>query len=268
MASESDNPFARNSAWPQMPQAPFRVGPLPKARPAPDSPPPEPARQTVTPVFTRPTGPAAFSGLPAATPSRPAPAAAPPAAVEPVPAAAPPAEQAAEAAEPPVAPPQPYIEVAPVIVQPLGAGRRAAPRRSPLPAAAAGVAGLAAVLGIAYALSRGQEASLKAPPAPPPAAIAEPPAAAVAPTPQPTVEAPAEVVSAKVAATPPAPTRTRPPRRITPPAPEATGDAPSAPLLTLPPPAVVSPTPQPQPQPTYAPPPAPDPNAPVSTRRD
>ncbi|WP_257838661.1 hypothetical protein [Phenylobacterium sp. J426] len=25
------NPYARNSAWPKMPQAPFRVGPLPKA---------------------------------------------------------------------------------------------------------------------------------------------------------------------------------------------------------------------------------------------
>ncbi|MBU2365728.1 MAG: hypothetical protein KKB47_22910, partial [Alphaproteobacteria bacterium] len=63
MASEPDNPFARNSTWPQMPQAPFRVGPLPKADPAPP-PPAEPARQTVTPVFTRPTNaPPAFSGL-------------------------------------------------------------------------------------------------------------------------------------------------------------------------------------------------------------
>ncbi|HKP80222.1 MAG TPA: hypothetical protein VJU34_13990, partial [Phenylobacterium sp.] len=65
MASEpDDNPFARNSVWPKMPQAPFRVGPLPKAAPAPaQPPPPEPAARTITPVFTRPVSAPAFSGL-------------------------------------------------------------------------------------------------------------------------------------------------------------------------------------------------------------
>jgi len=267
MASESDNPFARNSAWPQMPQAPFRVGPLPKA---PAATPEEPARQTVTPVFTRPkNAPPAFAGLPAGAITRPASPpprpAAPPA--EPVAVAPPPAPEPVPEPPPPE-PPAPYIELAPVIVQPVGSGRRAAPRKSPVPAIAASVAGLAAVLGIAYALSRGQEAALKTPVAPPPPAIAAAPAPAVVPTPTPTVQAPAVVPPTKVAATPRAPSRTASAPRLVVPAASAAEETAPAPVISLPPPVVAAPEPAPPPQPAYTPPAAPDPNAPMTTRRD
>lgn len=272
MASESDNPFARNSAWPQMPQAPFRVGPLPKADPAPAPPEPQ-ARQTVTPVFTRPTNAApAFSGLPAGAITRPAaqpprPAATP--AAEPVSVAPPPPPpEPAPILEPPrpAAPPEPYIELAPVIVQPLGSARRAAPRKSPVPAIAASVAGLAAVLGIAYALSRGQEAALKAPVTPPAAAVTAPPAPAVTTTPEPTFQAPAVVPPTKIAAAPRATARAAPPPRLVVPAAPAEPEAAAvAPVISLPPPVA---TPAPPPQPAYTPPAAPDPNAPMTTKRD
>lgn len=52
MADDPNNPFARASAWPRMPGAPMRIGALPKAASR-----PEPAR-SITPVFTRPVGPA------------------------------------------------------------------------------------------------------------------------------------------------------------------------------------------------------------------
>ncbi|MBJ7411473.1 MAG: hypothetical protein JHD15_14060, partial [Phenylobacterium sp.] len=175
MASEQDdNPFARNSAWPQMPQAPFRVGPLPKAAPSPA--PAEPPPRTITPAFVRPAGPAAFAGLPGVAPPRPAqPERAPPAppVVTEAPSVEPPRAETPLAAAPepePAPPPQRYIEVAPVIVQPVGAGVRKVHRKSPAPVIAATVAGLAAVLGVAYALSRGQEAALESAPAPRPAA--------------------------------------------------------------------------------------------------
>jgi len=270
MASEPDNPFARNSAWPQMPQAPFRVGPLPKADSA--APPEEPARQAVTPVFTRPTNtPPAFAGLPAGVITRPTaqPRPAAPRPVEPAAAEPPPPEPvpATEPPSPPVAPPEPYIELAPVIVQPLGSARRAAPRKSPIPAIAASAAGLAAVLGVAYALSRGQEAALKAPVTPPLAAVAAPPALAVTPTPQPAVETLAVAPPAKIAAAPRAPVRTAPPPRlvVAPPAPVVADAVASAPVISLPPPVA---TPAPPPQPAYTPPAAPDPAAPMTTRRD
>ena len=55
MASEpDDNPFARNSAWPRMPQAPFRIGGLPRRPSAAPEPEPEAAPATITPVFVRP----------------------------------------------------------------------------------------------------------------------------------------------------------------------------------------------------------------------
>lgn len=266
MASEPDNPFARNSAWPQMPQAPFRVGPLPKADPAPAPPVSEaPARQTVTPVFTRPTNaPASFAGLPAgaitrpaATPPRPAP--------EPVAVAPPPPPEPPPVVEPPpAAPSEPYIELAPVIVQPVGSARRAVVRKSPVPAIAASVAGLAAILGIAYALSRGQEAALKAPVAPPPAAVTAPPAPVVTATPAPRVETQAVAPPPKVAAATPAPARKVPPPRLVVPSAPAE-EAAAAPVISLPPPAV---TPAPPPQPAYVPPATPDPNAPMTTKRD
>lgn len=272
MASEPDNPFARNSAWPKMPQAPFRVGPLPKADTPPAPPPEEPARQTVTPVFTRPTnGPPAFSGLPAGAITRPAPQPSPtvapprlPPTPEPVAAAAPPAPEPVPAPSPPVEPPEPYTEVAPVIVRPAGA-RRAVPRRSPLPAIAATGVGLAAILGIAYALNRGQEAALEAPAAPPPATIAAPPTPEVTPVPPPTVETPVAVppTAPRVAAQRAVPA----PRRVAPPAPVAVEEAVAAPVLALPPPPVVV-QPAAPPQPTYVPPAAPDPGAPMTTRRD
>ncbi|HKR87704.1 MAG TPA: hypothetical protein VJS38_05970, partial [Phenylobacterium sp.] len=49
-STDDDNPFSRASAWPKMPQAPFRIGPLPKAG-APVQP---PAPQPVPPQ--RPAG--------------------------------------------------------------------------------------------------------------------------------------------------------------------------------------------------------------------
>jgi hypothetical protein len=53
MADDPTNPFARESAWPRMPNAPMRIGPLPKPRP--ETRPPETPR-AITPVFTRPAG--------------------------------------------------------------------------------------------------------------------------------------------------------------------------------------------------------------------
>lgn len=264
-----DNPFARNSAWPKMPQAPFRVGPIPKASAGPPEPPP----RTVTPVFTRPAGPAAFTGLTrgGAVPGRPAPSA--PA----VATAAPAPSQAARRPEPlraeppssdatPETAPEPYIEMAPVIVQPLGSGRRrAVARRSPAPAIAATAVGVAGVLGVAYLLNRGQAES----PVVPPAVTASAPLVSPVPTPGPAVAA--TPAAATVALAPPtAPTRavavsrTRAPRAEPMPVgtPAQEPDA-AVPMITLPPATVATP----DPQPSFTPPAAPDPNAPMTTRR-
>lgn len=264
-----DNPFARNSAWPKMPQAPFRVGPIPKASVGPPEPPP----RTVTPVFTRPAGPAAFTGLTSggAVPRRPA-SPAPEiasAASAPSPAAARPEPLRAEPPPPAATPetaPEPYIEMAPVIVQPLGSGRRkAVARRSPAPAIAATAVGVAGVLGVAYLLNRGQAES----PVVPPAVTASAPVAPPVPTPEPAVAA--TPAAATVALAPPtAQTRAAAASRATVPraAPtpvETPSQEPAAavPVIALPPAAVDTP----EPLPTFTPPAAPDPNAPMTTRR-
>ena len=87
--SDDDNPFQRPSAWPRLPQGPFRIGPLPKASaPAPVRPvaAPRPQQQS-----QQQSGPAAAPSLFGASPmdalmARPAAAPAPPpAAPEPEP---------------------------------------------------------------------------------------------------------------------------------------------------------------------------------------
>src|SRR4051794_37760501 len=156
MASEpDDNPFARNSAWPKMPQAPFRVGPLPKAgastptaetelQPPSDTPPPPEPPRTITPLFFRPIEPQAAPNLAMGGAGPPAPA---PAVAAPAPAGAradpPPAQPA-----PPPLPPQPAVatpapfepeavELAEIVVTPLrAAGPKPKLRRKRSPFAA------------------------------------------------------------------------------------------------------------------------------------
>lgn len=283
MASEpDDNPFARNSAWPQMPQAPFRVGPLPKAQPAEAGAEPVEAPKTITPAFVRSTAPAAPTGLttggavPRPTPAQPPsqqPLSTPAVALAPVVAVATPPAPEPSVPEPaaPATPPGPYVEIAPIVVQPPGSGARKSVRKSPIPAIAATAAGLAAIFGIAYALSRGQEAALKATPARPAEAAAVAPTASApaaaspeaAPAQDPSVAPP----SARPHAAPrPAARSIAAPRKIDLPPPVAeTGVA--QPAISLPPPPSRVLIPEPAPLPSYAPPTAPDPNAPVSNQR-
>ncbi len=254
MASEPENPFARNSAWPQMPQAPFRVGPLPKADPAPPGP-GAAAPQTVTPLYTRPLASQPGPG-PRGLITRPQPAAVTPS-PPPIPE---PAPVAADAIPEPAAP-ETYFEMPPLIVRPPGSERRVAPRKSPLPAIAAAGAGLAAVLGVAYALNKGQEAAMSRPDAPATATVAPAP---LAPSP---AAGPAEPAAA-ARVTPPPPVEAVKPRMqatvVRPAARPATTAAPEAaqpPLLALPPAAVA-----PVPPSSYTPPAAPDPGAPMTTQ--
>lgn len=280
MASDPDNPFARHSAWPQMPQAPFRVGPLPKAAPPPEAPAQTPP-QTVTPVFSRPLNPQpAVAGLsPGGLITRPNPQ--PQLQAKSAPKLASP-EPSLEAPAPP-APPEPptsepvaaesYVELAPVIVQPLGSERRrAATRKSPLPAVAAAGVGLAAVLGIAYALNRSQDAALKTGATPAPAVAAAPvtevpvvAAPSVAPAAAPPARPTGSASKPGPALAAPA-TKARNAQPTSAPQPAAAAPAAEqAPLLTLPP---AAPAVEAAPQPAYAPPTAPDPGAPMTTRRD
>ncbi|WP_296600484.1 hypothetical protein [Phenylobacterium sp.] len=287
MASEhDDNPFARNSAWPKMPQAPFRVGPLPKGQPAAPALEPKPqAATTITPAFVRPTGAVASSGLasggavpraaPQTQPQPPQPSAPAVPLAPVVDIAAPPASEA-QPVEPstPEARPEPYVEIAPIIVQPLGSGARKTVRKSPVPAIAATAAGLAAILGIAYALNRGQEEALKRA-ASQPAAVIAAPAAPQPPAPETVSPVPAPPATAVAPAnSPPRPqVASRPlartsasPQKIDLPAPAAeTGVAEPAISLPTPPSRVV--VPEPTPLPSYTPPAAPDPTAPVSNQR-
>lgn len=262
MASEQDdNPFARNSGWPRMPQAPFRVGPPPKAAPTAPRAETQPPPKTITPAFVRPLGPAAFPGptggevLPRATPS---PVAEVARAVPPVP---PPAAEAAEAAAPQ---PQPYIEVAPVIVQPAATGARKARRKSPFPAIAATGVGLAAILGLAYALNRGQDVALKRAPPASAAFASVAPATPVAGAVESPVVAPAQSPT-QAPVVPRRRVRTATPPKVALPT-AAADESATAPLISLPP-VVAAPAAPPAPLPSYTPPAAPDPNAPVSTRQ-
>lgn len=259
MASEPENPFARNSAWPQMPQAPFRVGPLPKADPAP----PEPATaapQTVTPLYTRPLT-SAPGPAPGGLITRPQPAAALQPVTAPPPAPVPDPTPVAADPIPDPAAPETYFEMAPLIVRPPGSERRATPRKSPLPAIAAAGAGLAAVLGVAYALNKGQEAVMSRSDPTASATVAPAPIVPTVPTARagPVADArvtpPPAVEAAKPRLAPPAVRAARPAPTVAPAAAEP-------PLLSLPPA-----TPAPAPQPSYTPPAAPDPSAPMTTQR-
>lgn len=208
MASDpDDNPFARNSAWPKMPQAPFRlVATRRTAPPAPEAPP-----ATITPLFVRPIH------------------------------AEPPARPAVVAVDPPTIPdppPQEPVELSPLVVAPARAVR-APPRRSPAPAIVATLVAVAGVLGLALLLSRIQQAALETPDTRPAAvSLASPIAADAAPTP---------VVTLPVAAPPPRPpARTGAAPTPAPQTGLATEAAATAPLIELPParPEVVS---QPEP---------------------
>lgn len=240
MASDpDDNPFARNSTWPKMPQAPFRVVALPKVSPQDREPEPEAPLRTITPLFVRPLAPSSAAPTVTAAPR-----------LRPV---------AAPVAPPP--PPPTEIELAPVIVQPY---RKPRPKtaRSPLPAIVATVVGLGGVIGLALLLSRAQDAALQNAAIPAPvAARVEPPApvsvaAPVTPAP-PVANAPP---SPRVAAPRPRPASPQPAVVRPAPSPEvsaATDEMLSAPAISLtpPPPPVV-----------HTPPPAVDPAAPVVTR--
>ena len=280
MASEpDDNPFARSSLWPKMPQAPFRVGPLPKGEPstAPSEPAQAPlseastpevvAPRTITPLFVRPVNPPISSLAPAVErPVTPPPPAAQ--RMEPPP-PQPPAAEAAPSG-PPVAP------SAMVVTAPRAARPRPVRARSRLPAVAATFVGLGGVAGLIYLLTRGE-------PTPPPVAVAPapiaepPPVAAVPPATVPvTAEfipppAPAAVVAippspARLTASPTRPPGPPPPRRTSLPsdAARATEEALGAPVLALGPTPPPSP---PEPARVYVPPVAADPGAPIKTQR-
>jgi hypothetical protein len=51
---QDDNPFGRASAWPKMPQGPFKVGIPVKPLAAGETPETLPQARQITPVFTRP----------------------------------------------------------------------------------------------------------------------------------------------------------------------------------------------------------------------
>ncbi|MEW5686179.1 MAG: hypothetical protein AB1942_14770 [Pseudomonadota bacterium] len=283
MASDpDDNPFARNSAWPKMPQAPFRMGGLPKAgaaeeTPTPVEPPAAPA--TITPVFVRPADPApqpaaaarpTFITRPPPQPAQVArPAAAPPRA-EAAPPSRPPPQPAPAAVEPPVRPP---VELEPLVIQPPARPRATSARASTnrTPAIAAAAVGVLALAGLIFALSQGREAAPRAPaPARAMVTTTQQSVAARAPTPPaatPVSEAP-QPAARRIVTTRSTPSvaaavsRTAASRAATPP----------APVLALPPaapePVVITPAPAvAEPLPTYTPPTTPDPNAPMTTRR-
>jgi hypothetical protein len=251
-----DNPFARNSAWPKMPQTPFRVGPMPKAEPF------QPAPQKITPLFVRPieAPPVARLDIGGGVPPGP------PAPVRP--------QAAAAIARDPVDVPSPSpdpstsgpmvsdrvepVEVSPVIVTPIRRPRPKA-RRPVWPAAVAALVGIAGILGLALLLSEVQQAALKPETPPPIPALANAPTPDPAPAPPLPAEAEPPLVVAPMRAGAPKPGPVQAPARFRPAAEAstATTEAFSAPALSLPE------APQP---PVYRPPPEADPAAPVVTR--
>jgi hypothetical protein len=275
-----DNPFARNSVWPKMPQTPFRVGALPKAAPAPapeipTEPPPEPAR-TITPLYVRPAqgrGQGLAGGgavlRPALQPRAPQPEAPPPALEPALPLEPPPAAEMLAAA-PATAPEPGYVELEPVIVTPYATPRRPARRRrSPLPAVAATIVGLGGIVGLVYVLSQGRPA-VPAAPGSTPAAVAVPAQPASTPAAEPAA-APKPAAAPRIASAFRSPSirAARPAVAASPAEAAAAPEEASAPVLALPPAAAPpqAAAPEPEPQPAYTPRPAPDPNAPIPTRR-
>ena len=251
MASEpDDNPFARTSVWPTMPQAPFRVGSLPDVGGTamdPGDAAPEPPARTITPLFVRPIGTPPPSGLAmgGAVPKAPTVA-------------------VIEAAPEPEA-----FELSEVVVIPADRVQPPRPRprgRSRAPAIAASAIGLGAVAAVALLLSRTSSAPTASPTAVTIPIATQPALPTLAP---PTVElaAAAPPVKASPAAAgpprPPAAARTpNPPPRPRSDAALATEEAINATVLTLPPAP-----PQATPEPRYQPPAAADPGAPIRTQR-
>lgn len=253
MASDTDdNPFARNSVWPKMPQTPLRIRNLQAA----ELPAVEPPPTTVTPLFVRPMNApqtaqlATGGGVPRLEP-QPSPVATP-------------ASDTATRTEPTARVEADDVHVAVAAQQ----TRRGKPKPSRLPAIVATLVGIAGLVGLAWLLNRGREAPLTADLAVPTASSALPPA----PTPIPQVNAispstPAQAV-APVERTPPPgavsmaarPVQARRQAGVGAPEPDAsiaTSEALSGMALALP----VTP-----PAPTYRPPPTADPAAPVVTR--
>ena len=150
MASKpDDNPFARSSPWPRLPQRPLSVRSLPAVTPLP----PEESVTTFTPLFVRPmdgppTAPLATGGGIPRAPHQPVPMRS----IEP-------AGLTGSVPEPAVeVPSEAGVEVsAPGLV--ASVARKPLPRRSRLPAVAATLVGIAGVLGLAVLLSPGQQTS-------------------------------------------------------------------------------------------------------------
>jgi Meckel syndrome type 1 protein len=296
-SADDNNPFQRASAWPRMPQAPFRIGPLPKTTagspqasvPAPQAA-PEPARPPAAPqprgVLSGGATPGLFgagpmSGVvarPAAQPvSQPDPPAPEPA-VAPQPVAP---EPVAATPEPPAATPEPPpMEVAEVVVaparaalpddesfestEPAGTLRRSAAarsRRSLTPLIAAGVAAAAGVGALAYLLKdRGPAPELKVVvQAPPPVSGPAPLVAAALPA----TEASPALQAQPMAVAPPAPAA--PPVRMAATARRAAARTPSAAVASEPAPTSAEPpAPAAAPAPIALPPVAPPPAAPAA----
>jgi len=251
MASDpDDNPFARPSVWPRMPQAPMSIRTL--SGPERSEPGPPPA--TITPLFVRPMNelPAAGllsgGGVPASRPK-----VAPTLAVAPT------------SPRPPDPPAQGARDMPALIVAPLRT-RVAKARRWRLPAIAAFVVGLAGLAGLALLLGRGGAE------APAPAVAVGPvaaPGTAALPTPVPPTApivpvqkaAPVETAVRPAARTVVARSATSDRQRAAA-VPESEASIATSEALAE---AVVA-LPVPVPAPIYRPPPAVDPAAPVVTR--
>ena len=293
-ANSDDNPFGRNSAWPRMPQTPFRVGSLPATIPEslPDSSTPNSETlppQAITPLFVRPMQTLDGSGLSLIRRPEPRETSQVPPPAQPLPEAQAPLIEVPVEVAPAVeaAPIQVEVPSEPVFAQ--RAQRLAASRagsthmRKRLPAIVATLVGLGGLIGLVVMLS-GQR--------PPPVATVVP-AVPVAPQAAPSEPAPLDPVPVepvptrldlesqstptvapvleriRPASTPtPRATQTSPPNAVArppasqPPTPAAVAirDMFDAPVLTLPParpPLVVAPALKPQPE---------DPGAPITTR--
>jgi Meckel syndrome type 1 protein len=300
--ADDDNPFQRPSAWPRMPQAPFRIGPLPKA--ARSAPPATPAPFPIRPIAApQPRGglgggasPAFFGSGPMSGVARPS---APPV---PQPTGAPPEPAAAAVPEPELQAPAepPPMQVAPVVVvarerstppeddglEPadFAFAPRAAPRGSRAPLIVAG--GLAVLGAGALAMLLGTRGGPAPAPAVTPAAslpAAAPPLVPAPPAPAPTLASAPEPSAAAAPAPPPPPARPATPRparlasaarralvQAAPAASDAPPEAGPAPAASAP-----AAAPEPPAQATVLPPaaalqPAPkppvDPAAPISTK--
>ena len=296
VSSSDDNPFERSSAWPRMPQTPFRVGRLPAVDAEPLSDSSITSRETssqqaITPLFVRPMATSDDPGLSLIRRPEPAETVGAPRPVEP--------DAGAEAPEPIIEVPvdtAPNVETTPIQAaapsEPVFAQRTqrlaaagSTNLRKRFPAIVATLVGLGGLIGLVVMLTgqgRAPVAGDGARPAEAPAA-AKVPAASIAPDPAPVdpVPVPLEPLAQSTPTVTPVLERIRPtsistPRAIQPstaipaarppvnqtPSPSAAAirDMFDAPVLTLPaarPPPVVAPAPKPPPE---------DPSAPITTR--